>query len=106
MDKTEAVVTFLVIFVAHLWGAFAIPMMLSVIRRVSTVSTITTRNNKDIKSICGANVHHVPGLSLLGIGGAPYVSHTIMARKPYFHIFDFFSETTSKWHVILCQKLP
>ena len=34
-------------FLAHLWGAYAIPMALSVVRRirVSSVSTITTRNN-------------------------------------------------------------
>ena len=59
---------------------------------VSSVSTITTRNNSDIESIFGANIHHVPGLCLLGIGhfgGSPYISHKIMAQKPYFHIFDF-----------------
>ena len=36
-------------FLAHLWGAYAIPLALSVVRRlssvVSSVSTITTRNN-------------------------------------------------------------
>ena len=32
-------------FLAHLWGAYAIPMALSVVRRVSSLSTITTRNN-------------------------------------------------------------
>ena len=32
----------------------------------------------------GANVHHVPGLCLLGIGGAPYISHKIMAQKRIF----------------------
>ena len=58
-------------FKAHLWGAYAIPVALSGVCRVSSVSTITTRNNKDIKSIFGADVHHVPGLCLLGIGGAP-----------------------------------
>ena len=68
-------------------------MALSGVRRVSSVSTITTRNNSDIKSIFGANVYHVPGLCLLGIGGAPYISHKIMAQKPNFHIFDFSSET-------------
>ena len=73
-----------------------------VVRRVSSVSTITTRNNSDIKSIFGANVQHVPGLCLLGIGGAPYISHKIMAQKPNFHIFDFFSETTGRWCFILC----
>ena len=56
----------------------------SVVRRVSSVSTITTRNNKDIKSIFGANVHHVPGLCLLGIGGAPYISHKIIAQNQIF----------------------
>ena len=50
-------------------GSYAIPLALSVVHGVSSVSTITTRNNKDIKFICGANVHHVPGLCLLGIGG-------------------------------------
>ena len=66
-----------------------VPVALSVVRRVSSVSTITTRNNKDIKSIFGADVHHVPGLCLLGIGGTPHISHKIMAQKPNFHIFDF-----------------
>ena len=27
----------------------------------------------------GANLHHVPGLCLLGIGGSPYITHKIMA---------------------------
>ena len=57
-----------------------------------SVSTITTRNNKDIKSIFGTNVYLVPGSCLLDIGGAPYAGHKIMAQKPYFYIFDFFSE--------------
>ena len=30
---------------AHLWGAYAIPLALSVVRRESSVSTITTRYN-------------------------------------------------------------
>ena len=76
-----------VLLLAHLWGAYAIPVALSGVRLVSYVSTITTRNNKDIKSIFGAIVHHVPGLCLLGIGGAPYISHKIMAQKPNFNIF-------------------
>ena len=40
------------LFLAHLWGFYAIPVALSVVRRlasvvrrVSSVSTITTRNN-------------------------------------------------------------
>ena len=78
-----------------MWGADAIPLALPFVRRVSSVSTITTRNNEAIKSIFGTNVHHVPGLCLLGIGGAPYISNKIIAQKPYFHIFDFFSEKTS-----------
>ena len=45
-------------FLAHLWGAY-------------------------IKFMFSANVYHVPGLCLLGIGGAPYISHKIMARKPF-----------------------
>ena len=73
-----------------------------VVRRVSSVSTITTRNNQDIKSKFGTNVHHVLGLCLLGIGGAHYISHKIMAQKSNFHIFNFFSKTTSRWGFILC----
>ena len=51
---------------------------------------VPTRNNKDIKSIFGADIHHVPGLRLLGIGGTPYISHKIMAQKQIF-IFSSFS---------------
>ena len=91
------------IFLAHLWEAYAIPVALSVLRRESSVSTVTTRNNLDIKSIFGASVHHVPGLCLQGIGGAPYIGHKIIAQKPNIHIFDFLSETTSRWWCfILC----
>ena len=92
-------------FLAHLWGAYAIPLELSVVHHPSSVSTITTRNNEAIKSIFSANVYHVAGLCLLGIGGAPYIIHKIMAPKQYFHIFDFFSETTSRCHFILYQKI-
>ena len=46
-------------------------MALSGVGRLSSVSTITTRNNLDIKSIFGANVHYVPGLCLLGIVPPP-----------------------------------
>ena len=49
-------------------------LALSVVGRVSYVSTITTRNNEAIKSIFSANVYRVPELCLLGIGGAPYIS--------------------------------
>ena len=104
----------IVILLAYLWGANGIPWRCpssigchpsSVIHFVSSVSTITTKNNQDIKSIFSANVYHVPVLPLPGIGGTPYISHMaqIMARKPYFHIFDFF-ETTSRCRFILCQK--
>ena len=61
------------VILADLWGACAIPLALVihypslVVCCVSSVSIITTRNNKDIKSIFGANVLHVPGLCLLGI---------------------------------------
>ena len=59
----------------------------SVVRRVSSVSTITIRNNQDIKSIFGENIHYVPGLCLLGIGGSPYISHKIVAQKTKFSHF-------------------
>ena len=93
------------ILLAHLWGTYAIPLALPVIHRVSPVSTIITRNNEAIKSIISANVYYVPGLCLPGICGTPYISHKIMAQKPYFHLFDFFSETTSRWGFILYQKI-
>ena len=79
-------------FLAHLWGAYAIPVALSVVRCPSYV----------VCRLFGADAHHVPGLCLLGIGAAPYISHKIMAQKPNFHIFDFFFETTSRWCFILC----
>ena len=80
-------------FSAHLWGAYAILLVrgpssvvrrpLSVVRRVSSVSTTTTRNNEDIKSIFSANLYHVPGSCLQGIGGAQnhkiIKNHKIMA---------------------------
>ena len=56
---------------------YAIPLALSVVHRrhVASVFTITTRNNEAIKSIFSANVYHISGLCLLGIGGTPYISH-------------------------------
>ena len=73
---------------AHLWGAYAIPLALSVIHRLSFVigSTLTTRNNEAIKSIFSANVYHVPGLCLLGIGGAPTSVIKLWLEN---HIFTF-----------------
>ena len=67
-----------------MWGASPIPVALSVVCHVSSVSTITTRNNQAIKSIFGANFHHVPGFCLLGTGGSPNISHKIMAQKLSF----------------------
>ena len=55
-----------------------------VVRRVSSVSTITTRNNKDIKSIFGADVHHVPGVCLLGIGGSPSLIIKLWLKNQIF----------------------
>ena len=97
-------------FLAHLWGAYAIPLALSVVGRessiVSSVSTITTRNNEAIKSIFGANVHHDPGLCLLGIGGVPYIRHKIIARKPYFQIFDFSLKQPACGASYYARRLP
>ena len=73
-------------FLAHLWGAYAISLALSIVRRVSSVSTITTRNNEAIKSIFSANVYHVSGLCLLGIGGAPKSVIKLWLEN---HIFTF-----------------
>ena len=73
-------------FLAHLWGAHAIhvPVAMSVVRRVSSVSTITNRNNKDIKSIVGADVHHVPGLCLLDIGVPPTLVIKLWLKNQIF----------------------
>ena len=49
----------------------------SVGRRTSCVICIHHNYQKDIKSIFSANVHHVPGLCLQGIGGAPLHGATI-----------------------------
>ena len=59
-------------FVAHLWEAYAIPLALSVIHRPSSVMCCQCRPYlPDIRFVFGANVYHVPGLCLLGIGCAP-----------------------------------
>ena len=69
----------------------------------SPVGSLCHTHILDIKSLFGANVHHVPGLCLLGIGGTPYIIHKIMAQKPFFHILT--SETTSRWRYILCRNI-
>ena len=56
----------------------------SVIRHVLSVSTITTRNNKDIKSVFGANVHHVPGLCLLGMVVPPTLVIKLWLKNQIF----------------------
>ena len=73
-------------FIAHLCRAYAIhvPVALSVVHRVSSVSTITTRNNKDIKSLFGADVHHVPGLCLLIIGAPPTLVIKLWLKNQIF----------------------
>ena len=54
------------IFLANLWGAYAIPLALSVVR--------------------SANVYHVHGLCLLGIGGTPT---SVIKLWLKYHIFTF-----------------
>ena len=56
----------------------------SLVRRVSSVSTITTRNNLDIKSLFGLNVHHVPGLCLLRIGAPPTLVIKLWLKNQIF----------------------
>ena len=66
--KFETVIT-LIIFsspvgsLCHTPGVVSRPS--SIVRHVSSVATITTRNNEAIKSIFSANVYHVSGLCLL-----------------------------------------
>ena len=35
----------------------------------------------EIIKIFSGNIYYIPGLCLLGIGGAPYISHKIIAQK-------------------------
>ena len=96
-DAYNEILSIISHYISSVVGAYAIPLAcLSSV--VLSVYTITTSNNWDIRSIFSANVYHVPGLCLPGIGGTLYISHKIIARKLYFHIkyFDFFSETTSR----------
>ena len=65
----------------------------SVVCRVSHVSTITTRNYEAIKSIFSANVYHVPGLCLLGIGGAPTSVIKLWLEN---HIFTFLTSSLNQ----------
>ena len=58
----------------------------SIVLHVSSVSTITTRNNEAIISIFSANVYLVPGLCLLGIGGTPTSVIKLWLEN---HIFTF-----------------
>ena len=66
-----------------------------IVRRVSSVvcGHHNYQKNKGGKPILSVNVCHVPGLCLLGIGGAPYNGYKIMTSIVglHFHIFDLFS---------------
>ena len=57
---------------AHLWGAYAIPLVLYV---VHCVLFVVHRNYQKIIKMSnpyfGANVYYVPGLCLLGVGASP-----------------------------------
>ena len=82
-NQDEHTIIFICFFSSPVGRLFHTPGVVrrpsSIVLHVSSVSTIATRNNEAIKSIFSANVYHVPGLCLLGIGGAPYISHKIMA---------------------------
>ena len=72
----------------------------------SSVVCVVSSNQSiaDMKEIYSANVSHMPGLCLLDVDGAPHISYNIMPPKAYFHIFEFFFETTNRWRFILCQN--
>ena len=71
------------IILAHLWGAYAIPMALSVIRCTSYfVCRLCPPQLSEIR-----HKIHVPGLCLLDIGGAPALAIKLWL-KPYFRIFS------------------
>ena len=70
--------------------SYIIRHTLYVVLCMSSVSAINTRNNKDIKSIFGANVYHVLGLCLLGIGGAPTLPIKLWLKN---HIFTFLTSS-------------
>ena len=71
--------------------------------------TINYFSDKSLVFTCDvtfiASVYHLLGLCHLVIGGSPYISHKIMAQKSYFHIVNFLSETTSRWHFIYAIRL-
>ena len=62
--------------------------------------------NDAAKSTCSETTRHLPGLCLLGIGGAPYISHKIMAQKPNFHIFDFFLKPPADGASYYARRFP
>ena len=69
-------------FLAHLWGAYAIPLALSCVRR------LCPPNLPEIIMISNPYLVQMFMMFLdcasLGIGGAPYISHKIVAQKPNF----------------------
>ena len=79
--------------------AYTIPGIILLCRTLCVIPEIILRYQ------LGANFHHVPGLCLL-VAPPTLAIKLWLCQKPYFHIFDFFSETTRSWHFILCQKIP
>ena len=63
-----------------------------IVRRMACVlfAHHNCQKNKDIKSVFGANVHHVPGLCLLGIGGAPTLAIKLWLKN---HSFTFLTSS-------------
>ena len=60
----------------------------------SSITSVVTKVSQKRKPCYSLNVSHMPGLSLLDIGGAYHIGHKIMPQKVCF-TFDF-SATTSR----------
>ena len=84
-------------------GSLAIPLALSVVCRPCRLQQLKYCGYER-KYYIHANVSHMPGLCLIDIDGAPHISYNIMPPKAYFHIFDFFFETTNRWRFIFRNK--
>ena len=84
---------------AHLLGAYALTQVLSIIRFTlcavcpPLLPEIIKMSNPYLLQRFFMFLDYVSYVLV-----APPISHTIMAQKPYFHIFFFFSEIVSRWH--------
>ena len=75
-------------YLTHLWGTYAIPLAFSVVKDLSCVACVHYNYITEIIKI--SNRYFVQTF----MGGVLCISDKVMGPKPYFHIFNFFSEPT------------